>query len=48
MTNTTTNSVIHYNASNKELKKIDKDVLRITGTSPELNLLEVEKISTEE
>ncbi len=35
--------VNHYNASNKELKKIDKDVLRIAGTSPELSLLEVEK-----
>ena len=33
----------HYNASNKELKKIDKDVLRITGESPELELLEVSK-----
>lgn len=38
------NTVVnHYNASNKELKKIDKDVLRITGTSPELDLLEVNK-----
>lgn len=35
--------VNHYNASNKELKKIDKDVLRIAGSSPELALLEVEK-----
>ncbi len=35
--------VNHYNASNKELKKIDKDVLRISGASPEINLLEVEK-----
>lgn len=35
--------VNHYNSSNKELKKIDKDVLRIAGTSPELNLLEIEK-----
>ena len=35
--------VNHYNASNKELKKIDKDVLRIAGASPEINLLEVEK-----
>lgn len=35
--------VNHYNAGNKELKKIDKDVLRITSTSPELNLLEVNK-----
>ncbi len=35
--------VNHYNISNKELKKIDKDVLRISGASPELSLLEVEK-----
>src|SRR3989344_1419528 len=40
--------VNHYNASNKELKKIDKDVLRIAGTSPELSLLEVEKPKIEE
>ncbi len=38
----------HYNASSKELKKIDKDVLRIAGTSPELTLLEVEKPKIEE
>jgi DNA recombination protein RmuC len=35
--------VNHYNASNKELKKIDKDVLKIAGASPEISLLEVEK-----
>ncbi len=35
--------VNHYNSSNKELKKIDKDVLRIAGASPELSLLEIEK-----
>jgi DNA recombination protein RmuC len=40
--------VNHYNASNKELKKIDKDVLKIAGTSPEINLLEVEKPKMEE
>jgi DNA recombination protein RmuC len=40
--------VNHYNASNKELKKIDKDVLRISGTSPEINLLEIEKPKIEE
>lgn len=40
--------VNHYNSSNKELKKIDKDVLRIAGTSPELNLLEIEKPKLEE
>ena len=38
----------HYNASNKELKKIDKDVLRISGASPEIALLEVEKTKIEE
>ncbi len=38
----------HYNASNKELKKIDKDVLRISGSSPELSALELEKPRTEE
>lgn len=40
--------VNHYNASNKELKKIDKDVLKIAGSSPELSLLEIEKPKTEE
>ena len=40
--------VNHYNASNKELKKIDKDVLRIAGSSPDLALLEVEKPKLEE
>lgn len=40
--------VNHYNASNKELKKIDKDVLRIAGSSPELALLEVDKPKLEE
>jgi DNA recombination protein RmuC len=29
-------TVNHYNAGGKELGKIDKDVLKITGTSPEL------------
>ncbi len=40
--------VNHYNASNKELKKIDKDVLRITGTSPELSTLSIEKPKLED
>jgi DNA recombination protein RmuC len=38
----------HYIASNKELKKIDKDVLRISGSSPELSTLEIEKPKLEE
>ena len=29
-------TVNHYNAGSKELSKIDKDVLKITGTAPEL------------
>ena len=36
-------AVSHYNASGKELKKIDKDVLRISGESPQLNPLELSK-----
>jgi len=40
--------VNHYNASNKELKKIDKDVLRIAGSSPELSLLEIDKPKVED
>jgi DNA recombination protein RmuC len=40
--------VNHFNASNKELKKIDKDVLKIAGTSPEFALLEVEKPKIED
>jgi len=35
--------VNHYNASGKELKKIDKDILRIAGSSPELSTLSLEK-----
>ncbi len=40
--------VNHYNSSSKELRKIDKDVLRIAGTSPELSPLSIEKPKTEE
>lgn len=36
-------TVNHYNAGGKELGKIDKDVLKITGASPELDALLVEK-----
>jgi len=34
--------VNHYNASNKELKKIDKDVLRISGESMEIEAMALE------
>jgi DNA recombination protein RmuC len=36
-------TVNHYNAGGKELHKIDKDVLRVTGASPELELMAVER-----
>lgn len=41
-------AVNHYNTSGRELKKIDKDVLRVTGSSPEISLLEVEKPKIED
>jgi DNA recombination protein RmuC len=40
--------VNHYNTSNKELKKIDKDILRIAGSSPELSALEIDKPKIED
>lgn len=40
--------VNHYQASSREYKKIDKDVTRITGASPEINLLEIEKPKIED
>ena len=35
--------VNHYNNSGKELKKVDKDVLRITGDSPGIETPLIEK-----
>ena len=40
--------VNHYNTSNKELKKIDKDVLRITDVSPEFSTIQIEKPKLED
>lgn len=40
-------TVNHYNAAYKELGKVDKDVTRITGTSPELSAVLLEKPSLE-
>jgi DNA recombination protein RmuC len=40
--------VSHYNTSGKEFKKIDKDILRIAGTSSELSFLELEKPKIED
>jgi DNA recombination protein RmuC len=41
--NTLATSVNHYNAAGKELGKIDKDILRITGESAEIEVLSLEK-----
>lgn len=41
-------TVNHYNNSNKEFKKLDKDVVRITGKESEIELLEVARPETEE
>jgi len=40
--------VNHYNTSNKELKKIDKDILKISGTSPEFSPIEIDKPKLED
>lgn len=41
--NTLGTAVNHYNASNKEFGKIDKDILKIAGTKMELDLPKLEK-----
>lgn len=41
-------AVSHYNNSGKEFKKLDKDVMRISEVSPELETLALEKPNTEE
>jgi len=46
--NALTTTVNHFNNSNKEFKKIDKDVVRITGVDSDIELLEVSKPETEE
>lgn len=38
-----TTVVNHYNTSRKELKKIDKDVLRITGEGSEIEVIAIDK-----
>lgn len=46
--NTLATTINHYNSSSKELRKIDKDVMRITGTGIELELIEVAKPDRDE
>jgi DNA recombination protein RmuC len=40
-------TVNHYTGAEKELKKIDKDIFRITGDSPEIEQLSLEKPKSE-
>ncbi len=46
--NALSTTINHYNAAGKEFKKIDKDILRITGTNMDLELLTLDKPSLEE
>jgi len=46
--NALTTTINHYNAGYKELGKVDKDVLRITGTSAGLEVLTLDKPGLEE
>ena len=46
--NTLGTVINHYNTGGRELGKINKDVLRITGTSPEIEKLTLEKPHKEE
>lgn len=41
-------TINHFNASNKELRKIDKDVMRITGSGIEVDTLELPKPERED
>lgn len=41
-------TINYFNASNKELRKIDKDVMRITGSGVEVETLELSKPEREE
>ncbi len=41
-------TVNHFNTAHKELKKVDKDVLKITGTSPAVEPILVDKPNMEE
>ncbi len=42
-----TTTVSSYNKANKEFKKIDKDVIKITDGKPQIEIKEIEKPSTE-
>jgi DNA recombination protein RmuC len=46
--NALTTTVNHFNKSNNEFKKIDKDVMRITGEAISIETLTIEKPQLEE
>ncbi|MBT3730249.1 DNA recombination protein RmuC, partial [bacterium] len=46
--NSLSTTVNHYNSASKELGKIDKDVLKITGESAEIDTVFIEKPEKEE
>ncbi len=46
--NALSTAVNHYNASGKEFKKLDKDVMRITEESPALEILTLDKPNLED
>ncbi|MDD4804211.1 MAG: DNA recombination protein RmuC [Candidatus Pacebacteria bacterium] len=46
--NALSTTVSHFNNSNKEFKKIDKDVVKITGVESELEILELAKPEKED
>ncbi len=46
--NSLSTAVNHYNASGKEFKKVDKDIMRIAGSAPELEALTIDKPNLEE
>jgi DNA anti-recombination protein RmuC len=46
--NALTTTVNQFNFSNREFKKIDKDVVKITGVQSDIELLEVTKPEIEE
>ena len=41
-------TVNHYNAAHKELKKVDKDILKIAGTSPAIEPLMLDRPAEED
>lgn len=46
--NALSTTINHYNAAGKEFKKLDKDIMRISGEAPILEALTLEKPSLEE